>query len=122
MRGNKNAAGSYGSGPQPAIKDTEWHKRRWELETTVVGLEDKIKSGVYSVRDVYLLKALKGNDAILKNLANKVLATLHDLRGPDGQDLFAIPDEDRKLIQSALRYAGTRKLKQKNPKQQRIQN
>lgn len=112
-KGNKNGLGNKG-GRRPSEKEMEWHKEKWESDSLVKELEKKIESKVYSVRDVYLLRALKGDKIILKNLADKVLANLHDIRGADGKDLLAIPDEDRDLISNALKYAGTRKLGQKN--------
>jgi len=76
-RGNKNALGNSGGRP-PTIKEQIWHKEKWEENTKVRELESKIASGVYSVKDVYLLKALKADTVILKNMADKVLATLID--------------------------------------------
>lgn len=111
-KGNRNALGNKGGGAH-TVKEVEWHQHRWEYDNEVQKLEAKIKTGVYAVRDVYLLRALKGDKDILKNLANKVLANLHDIRGVDGKDLLAIPDEDKELITAALKYAGTRQLKQK---------
>lgn len=77
-KGNSNAKG------RPGIKETIWHKEKWELDQLVEQLETKIASKVYSIRDVWLLKALKGNDAILKQAADKILADLHDVRGDGG--------------------------------------
>ena len=76
--GNQNAIGNKGGPGRPSLKETIWHKEKWEEDSKVRELEAKIASGVYSVRDVYLLKALKADTVILKNLADKVLATLID--------------------------------------------
>lgn len=75
--GNKNAVGNSGGRP-PTVKEQIWHKEKWEENTKVRELESKIASGEYSVKDVYLLKALKADTVILKNMADKVLATLID--------------------------------------------
>lgn len=76
-KGNKNAVGNSGGRP-PTVKEQIWHKEKWEENTKVRELESKIASGEYSVKDVYLLKALKADTVILKNMADKVLATLID--------------------------------------------
>lgn len=76
-KGNKNAVGNRGGGCY-TVKEHEWQKTVWQVDTAVRELEAKIASGVYSVRDVYLLRALKADPSILKNLADKVLATLLD--------------------------------------------
>lgn len=82
---NKGTEGNAG-GASHSIKEQIWHKTKWETDQTVAELEKKIKSGVYAVRDVYILHALKGDKVILKNLADKVLATLHDITS-DGKPL-----------------------------------
>lgn len=84
-KGNKNALGNRG-GRRPAEKEFEWQKEVWQTDTLVRDLEAKIASGVYGVRDVYLLRALKADPSILRNLADKVLATLLD-HSTNGKDL-----------------------------------
>ncbi len=86
-KGNKNAIGNKGGGSH-TVKDQIWHKEIWNEDTHVRELEAKIATGVYSVREVYLLKALKADTVILKNLADKVLASLMDQRfvDKDGND------------------------------------
>jgi len=98
-KGNKNAIGNKG-GRRPAEKEMQWHKEIWVNETPVRDLEKKISSGKYSVRDVYLLKALKADTAILRNLADKVLATLVD-HTTDGE----------KLSSSVLMYPSQKDVK-----------
>lgn len=74
---NKGTKGNKG-GARLSEKEKVWHKEKWEEDSRVRELESKIASGVYSVKDVYLLKALKADTVILKNMADKVLATLID--------------------------------------------
>jgi len=76
--GNPGNKGNVNSTGRPSVKETEWHKKKWEKDQKVRKIESKIASGVYAIRDVWLLKALKGNDAILKQAADKILADLHD--------------------------------------------
>lgn len=76
-KGNKFAVGNKGGRPITK-KEYEWHKEVWENDSKVRELEAKVASGTYSVRDVYLLRALKADVSILKNMADKVLATLVD--------------------------------------------
>ena len=93
---NKGTKGNKG-GARLSEKDKVWHKEKWEENTQVRELESKIASGVYSVKDVYLLKALKADTVILKNMADKVLATLID-HTTNGKDLNTISDEDRERV------------------------
>jgi len=79
-KGNTFAKGNSGGG-RPSVKETVWHRDKWEVDEQVRKLEEKIATGVYAIRDVWLLKALKGNDAILKQAADKVLADLVDMTG-----------------------------------------
>lgn len=87
-KGNKNAIGNKG-GRGVTKKEQEWHVQLWEgmkladgrLEPwDVSALEEKIASKKYAGRDIYALRVLKGDPVILKNLADKVLADLHDLK------------------------------------------
>lgn len=81
-KGNKNAIGNRGGGSH-TVKETIWHKEKWELDTFVCELEDKVESGTYAIRDIWLLKALQGNDKILRQAADKVLANLLDVTSSD---------------------------------------
>jgi hypothetical protein len=108
-KGNKNGLGNKGGG-RISIKDEIWHKNVWELETNVRELESKIATGVYSVRQVYQLKALKADTVILKNIADKVLANLVDVTSKgekiDSPSVESLPKYD------AIRQEYEDKLKQ----------
>ena len=84
--GNKNAVGNK-SGGHPTRRETEWHFEKWEKESLIEELKLKIASGCYSIRDRWLLMALEGNQVILKQAADKILANLVDIRGKDGEAL-----------------------------------
>ncbi len=84
---NKGTLGNKG-GARLSEKEKIWHKEKWEEDNQVRELEAKIATGCYSVRDVYLLKALKADTVILKNMADKVLANLVDVKS-DGKQLEA---------------------------------
>ena len=105
---NSGTKGNSGGG-RVTKKEDQQHLAMWKNDSKVRELEAKIATGVYSISDVYYLHALKANVPILKNLADKVLANLVDVRGADGEPLNQLPQEDRDLIASALKYAGTRK-------------
>ena len=86
-KGNQYAKGNRGGG-RISVKEEQWHVGLWnglkgktegELNPwDVAKLEEKILSKHYSGRDMYALRVLKGDPMILKNLADKVLATLVD--------------------------------------------
>ena len=75
-KGNKYAVGNPGGG-RPTAKETFWHRDRWEMDSKLKELEEKIASKKYAIRDMWLYQALIGNDKILQQAANKVLADLH---------------------------------------------
>ena len=83
---NRGKKGNKGGGSH-SVKDSIWHKNKWEKDTEVRQLEEKIATGVYSIRDMYCLRALKADTVVLKNIADKVLANLVDIRGKDGSNL-----------------------------------
>jgi hypothetical protein len=82
-KGNKNGLGNKGGG-RLSKKEEEWHLDKWENESSFEELTLKIASGKFSVRDRYLWKALSGNEVILKNMADKILADLHEHSGKGG--------------------------------------
>jgi len=85
--GRKEGNPGNKGGGRPSVKETEWHLNKWQEDTLVEELEQKILSKKYSIRDMWLLMALKGNDKIIRQAADKVLANLIDLRGKDGEAL-----------------------------------
>lgn len=92
QKGHKHSVGNKGGGRASAfeeLKSAVWHSEKWELESDVPSLQAKLKTGKYSVRDVFLAKALQGNERILSIFANKLLADLVDVRGKDGAELKA---------------------------------
>ena len=103
-KGNKNALGNKG-GRRPSEKEMEWHKGLWENDQEVKRLEAKIASGKYAARDVYALKVLKADTAILKNLADKILADLHDIRGRDGEALQPTEEQIERILSRFNRKA-----------------
>lgn len=92
--------GNKGGGRKSAYQerqDAEWLASVWTGTVDRAELAKRIASKVHSVRDVYLFKALMGNDRILESIANKIL--------PDKVDLKAFfqdesPDDiDAKVLQ-----------------------
>lgn len=82
--------GNKGGGRKPESverKDKIWLKEKWEQDSMLEALKEKLKSGKYSIRDVFLAKALQGNERILNVCANKMLPDLHELAGQDGGPL-----------------------------------
>lgn len=91
-KGNKYAKGNKGGGRASAYQELQeavWHADAWKIDSDVPALQAKLKTGKYSVRDVFLAKALQGNERILGIFANKLLADLVDVRGKDGAELKA---------------------------------
>lgn len=99
-KGNKNAKGNVSrAGRKSAYAeflDAQWHKQMWDgvpregdnLEgVDAKGLADKIAGGYYSVKDMFLYKALTGNERILAVFADKLLPSLNMHMGPTGEAL-----------------------------------
>jgi len=83
-KGNKNGLGNSG-GRRPTQKEETWHLAKWQEDSLVEELERKILSKKYAIRDMWLLMALKGNDKIIRQAADKVLATLIGGTGENGE-------------------------------------
>lgn len=91
-KGHKKSVGNKGGGRASAfeeLKEAVWHDEKWNIDTDVPSLQAKLKTGQYAVKDVFLAKALQGNERILSIFANKLLADLVDVRGKDGAELKA---------------------------------
>ena len=94
-KGNDFAKGNPGGG-RPSVKETEWHIKLFkgvpQVDGTIEPLYDleklkaKVKTGKFTGADMYALRVMTGDTMILKNLADKVLADLHDLKS-DGKFL-----------------------------------
>lgn len=69
-KGNKYAVGNKGGGGS-TFKDTLWHIEKWEKESELDILAAKIASRKYSVRDMFLFKALGGDKELLRVWAAK---------------------------------------------------
>lgn len=81
-KGNKNAQGNCGGGRKSAFeenRDAEWISRVWSEETDINALASKIETKRFSIRDMLLYKALNGDTAALKSLADKMLPDKHNL-------------------------------------------
>ena len=80
-KGNTYAKGNKGGGRASAYQELQeavWHADAWKIDSDVPALQAKLKTGKYSVRDVFLAKALQGNERILGIFANKLLPDLVD--------------------------------------------
>lgn len=79
-KGNQNAKGHKGAGGRPAAIDellnAQWHVGLWEIDQQVLELQEKLKSRVYSGRDVFALQVLTGKERAVKTLADKMLPDL----------------------------------------------
>lgn len=88
-KGHKKSVGNKGGGRASAfeeLKNAVWHVDKWEVDSDVPALQAKLKTGKYSVRDVFLAKALQGNERVLSIFANKLLPDLID-HTTNGKDL-----------------------------------
>lgn len=104
-KGNKNGRGKKGASGRPSayaeVQNAHWHSEKWEKEQEVEKLAAKIKTGVYSVRDIFLYKALTGSEKILGIFADKLLPDLVDIRTPDGVQIDLL-GEGKKRVQKYL--------------------
>lgn len=80
-KGNPGNKGGRRPSAYEEFKNAEWHANAWEKDSDLVALKAKIATGKYSVRDMFLAKALEGNERILGIFANKLLPDLHEFDG-----------------------------------------
>jgi hypothetical protein len=83
-KGHKKSVGNKGGRRPSAYEEQQnaiWHKQAWEENSRFIELSKKIDSGVYSVRDMFLFKALGGNERVLSIFANKLLPDLVSVDG-----------------------------------------
>lgn len=105
-KGNKNAEGKD-SGRKSAYQekqDATWHAEKWELDQYRKELERKIASGVYSVRDMFLYKALDGNERILTIFANKLLPDLVKHSGDEENPIWTAEVDSDQLKRFISRH------------------
>ena len=88
-KGNNYGIGNRGGGRKPAPVERErieWSKKLWDVDQEIKRLEAKILTGVYSASDRYALMVLKGNEKLLKGLADKLVPDKIDVTS-DGEKL-----------------------------------
>lgn len=81
-KGNQFAKGNPGGGRKSAYKEQKeavYLRDKWQNDVLVFELQAKIDSGKYSIRDMFVLKALQGNEKVLQICANKIIPDLHDV-------------------------------------------
>lgn len=80
--------GNKGGGRKSAYQeflDAQWHNEKWYKNTDMAKLAKKIQSGKYSVRDIYLYKALTAkSDRILSSFGDKILPDISMMIGASG--------------------------------------
>ena len=91
-KGNPGNKGGRRPSAYEEFKNAQWHADKWELDSNVPELQAKLKTGHYSVRDVFLAKALQGNERILGIFANKLLADLVDVTSKGEQVAMTAQD------------------------------
>ena len=94
-KNNKGVKGNKGGGRASAYQEVQnaiWQADKWEVDSDVPALQAKLKTGKYSVRDVFLAKALQGNERILGIFANKLLADLVDVTSKGEQVAMTAQD------------------------------
>lgn len=89
QKGNKASAGvTEGKTGRKSMYaefiEAQWQHKSWITEEDVLKLAEKIKGGKYSVRDMYLYKALIGDPRVLAKFGDKLLPDLTLLMGPGG--------------------------------------
>lgn len=75
----RNKAVKKSHGMRFSYKEEAKHVEAFWADEEIKKLEEKIASGTFSIWDRYRLLCLKGDQKILNNLANKVLADKTDI-------------------------------------------
>lgn len=100
-KGNPGNKGGRRPSAYEELQNAIWHHDKWEVDSDVPALQEKLKTGKYSVRDVFLAKALQGNERVLSIFANKLLPDLVDVKS-DGEKLGPTLSEEEKSALLAL--------------------
>lgn len=99
--GNPNFSGGPGSGRKPIKKEMKelfWILERWQDKKKVAELiKRKEKGDSLSLREVYVLRAFNGSDAVLNKLSDKIL--------PDKVEWNNITEDEKGDLKDALEYA-----------------
>ena len=78
-KGNTYAKDNRGGGRKSAyeeLQDAEWLERVWNMPQNYDALKERIEvTKQYSARDAFLYRALNGSDAVLRSMADKLLAS-----------------------------------------------
>ena len=95
-KGNKAAAGHDGSntGRKSAyseFQDAKFMDEVWRNAQDVEKLEEQVRSKHYSVRDITVLRVLKGSERLMTKFMDKLVPDLHDVT-TGGKPLF-LPSE-----------------------------
>lgn len=93
-KNNKNALGNRGGGRKSAfeeVKEAEWLRAAWNGDFNVDSLKKKVESGMYGVRDIFLLNALNGQPAALRVMADKILPGRDEMKDKREQEVFTPP-------------------------------
>lgn len=83
-RGNPGNKGGGRKSAYQEFLDAQWHNAKWMKTTDFAKLEKRINSGKFSVRDMYLYKAMKGNDRLLARFGDKILPDISMMIGASG--------------------------------------
>lgn len=111
-RGGKK--GNKGGGRKPA--KTERLDLKF-LEDLFLGkmkkseIEELIKSGTYSIKDVYVAKAIAGNEKIINQIVNKIFANKTEISGPGGKPIgvkFELDEKSKNKINQLIGKFGGR--------------
>jgi hypothetical protein len=92
---NHGKKGNKG-GRRPTEKEEQEHLAAWFRFEDIEKLKKCIQSKKYSPWDMYRYLALSGDNRILQNWANKVLADLHEVKSTAQLVLSSEETEERK--------------------------
>lgn len=123
-KGNTFAKGNKGGSRKSAydeVQDAEWHHFAWQKDTNLKQLRKKIKSGVYSGRDMAALMLLEGNKYIVAKFLDKLVPSKEDPGGDinfifnminyGDKDRLTIPVHAEELPNPAITSKGQRNEK-----------
>ena len=102
MSNPKGNPGNKGGGRKSCYdeyKSAEWAHDVWNNDQVLEILEKKIASGKFSLKDRYLLKAMKGSEKILTDLSGKMLADLHEHYQNIYEYTFTVGEEENQPVQ-----------------------
>ena len=101
-KGNKNGRGNHNSGRKSAYQermDAEFLIKLFSKDSNIRTISKKIATGKYSIKDVFISKAMSGNERFVSDMFKKIFPDNINLNS-NAKVLFELEDETREILEA----------------------